>query len=85
MRLVEDKIAVEASKTSEQTRGGLYLAPTADAGQFISGKIVQLGPTTKEVHIGNLIHFNKFVASKITVNGVDFYILKESEVLLIED
>lgn len=85
MRLVEDKIAIEAPNVTEQTKSGLYLAPTADTGQFISGTVVQVGPTSKVVHIKDVVHFNKFTASKITVEDRDYYILKESDILLIEN
>jgi chaperonin GroES len=88
-RPLYDRILVERVESEETTKGGIILPDTAkekpQQGKVIScgegkrtedGKIIPL-----QVKEGTLILFGKYSGSEIKIEGTDYLIMKEDDVM----
>jgi co-chaperonin GroES (HSP10) len=74
----------------ETTSGGIYL-PTNDSSQMLEGEVVAVGPglqldnglTTVSVQVGDMVMMPKSLAMKAKINGDDYYIAGERDILLV--
>jgi len=86
---LRDRVLVKYSEEAEKSAGGLYIPDTAkekpQKGEVIAvgpGRITDDGRLQKvEVKVGNVVLFDKFSGSKITMDNVDYLILKEEDIL----
>ena len=86
-----DRVVVKALEEAEQMRGGLYIPDTAKE-KPQEGKIVAVGPgklsddgkrTPMEVTAGDRVLYGKYSGTEVTVDGDEYLILRESDVLAI--
>jgi chaperonin GroES len=85
-----DRVVVKALEETEQMRGGLYIPDTAKA-KPQQGEIVAVGPgryekdvrIPMEVKVGNKVLYGKYSGTEVTVDGEQYLILRESDVLAI--
>ena len=88
-----DRVVVKASEDTEQMRGGLYIPDTAkekpQEGEVVAvgkgkrledGKVVPL-----DVQAGDRILFGKYSGSDIKLDGEEYMIMREDEVLGVLD
>lgn len=89
MRVGKGKVAVKSNTASGEQRSasGRLIVPVGnDSAQFTSGRVIAVNTILgTEVAVDDVIHFNKFTASKITlpVEG-DVFVVLESDILAIE-
>jgi chaperonin GroES len=88
----EDRILVERVDSEEKTSGGILIPETAKE-KPIRGKIVAVGNgvvndngETRPVRlkIGQVVIFGKWSGTEIKHSGKDFIVMKESDVLAVE-
>ena len=86
-----DRVVVKALEESEQMRGGLYIPDTAKE-KPSQGEVVAVGPgkfsdegarVEMEVKVGDKVLYGKYSGTDITLDGEEFLILRESDVLAI--
>ena len=85
-----DRVVVRALEESEQMRGGLYIPDTAKE-KPQQGEVVAVGPgrfekdqrVPMEVKVGDKVLYGKYSGTEVTVDGEQFLILRESDVLAI--
>jgi chaperonin GroES len=85
-----DRVVVRALEETEQMRGGLYIPDTAKE-KPQQGEIVAVGPgrfekdvrVPMELSIGNKVLYGKYSGTEVTVDGEQFLILRESDVLAV--
>ena len=86
-----DRVVVKALEESEQMRGGLYIPDTAKE-KPQQGEIVAVGPgkigddgtrIEPEVEVGNRVLYGKYSGTEVSVDGEEYLILRESDVLAI--
>ena len=86
-----DRVVVQALEDAEQMRGGLYIPDTAKE-KPQQGKIVAVGPgrvsddgarIEPEVKVGDVVLYGKYSGTDVTVDGDEFLILRESDVLAV--
>jgi chaperonin GroES len=85
-----DRVVVKALEETEQMRGGLYIPDTAKE-KPQQGEIVAVGPgryekdvrIPMEVKVGNKVLYGKYSGTEVTVDGEQYLILRESDVLAI--
>jgi chaperonin GroES len=86
-----DRVVVQALEEEEQMRGGLYIPDTAKE-KPQQGEIVAVGPgklndagerMEPEVSVGDKVLYGKYSGTEVTVDGEEFLILRESDVLAI--
>ena len=86
-----DRVVVKALDEAEQMRGGLYIPDTAKE-KPQQGEIVAVGPgkmsdegnrIAPEVQVGDKVLYGKYSGTEVTVDGEEFLILRESDVLAV--
>ena len=89
LRPLDDRVVVEASEAEEVTAGGIVL-PDAAQEKPQRGMIVAVGPGRLldsgsrgdlSVTIGDEVIYGKYGGSDIEVDGDEFKILRESDIL----
>ncbi len=85
-----DRVVVKALEETETMRGGLYIPDTAKE-KPQQGEIVAVGPGRYEdgklvpmsVKAGDKVLYGKYSGTEVTVEGEQYLILRESDVLAI--
>ena len=86
-----DRVVVKALEEAEQMRGGLYIPDTAKE-KPSQGMVMAVGPgkfsddgtrVEMEVKAGDKVLYGKYSGTDITLDGEEFLILRESDVLAI--
>jgi chaperonin GroES len=85
-----DRVVVRALEESEQMRGGLYIPDTAKE-KPQQGEIIAVGPgrdekdkrVPMEVKVGDKVLYGKYSGTEVTVDGEQYLILRESDVLAV--
>ena len=88
---LSDRVVVQALEETEQMRGGLYIPDTAKE-KPMQGTIVAVGPgklsdenerIKPDVEIGQKVLYGKYSGTEVSVDGEEFLILRESDILAI--
>ncbi|MDP2857224.1 MAG: co-chaperone GroES [Bacillota bacterium] len=87
-----DRVVVKATVQEEKTKGGIVLPDTAkdkpQEGEVMAvgpGKVLDNGTNLKpEVKVGDRIIFSKYSGTEIKVEGEEYLILRESDILAIK-
>jgi chaperonin GroES len=85
-----DRVVVKPLEESEQMRGGLYIPDTAKE-KPQQGEIVAVGPGRYEkdkrvpmdVKVGDKVLYGKYSGTEVTIEGEQYLILRESDVLAV--
>jgi chaperonin GroES len=89
LRPLDDRVVVEPTDAEEKTSGGILLPDTAKQ-KPQQGKVVATGPgklnddgnrTALAVKVGDTVLYGKYSGSDVEVNGKEFKILRESDIL----
>jgi len=79
----EDRILVEAAAAEEKTASGIIIPDTAKE-KPQEGTVVAVGQGTDEkpvtVNVGDLILYGKYSGTEITIGGIEYLIMKNSDV-----
>jgi chaperonin GroES len=79
-RPLKDRVFVSYSEEGEKTAGGIYIPDSAKE-KPQKGKVEAIGSEVKDVKVGNTILFDKYSGSKINMDGTDYLIVKEEDIL----
>jgi chaperonin GroES len=85
-----DRVVVKPLEETETMRGGLYIPDTAKE-KPQQGEIVAVGPgrteegkrIAVEVKVGDKVLYGKYSGTEVTVEGDQYLILRESDVLAV--
>jgi len=89
IRPLDDRVVVQPMEAEQTTAGGIVLPDSAKE-KPQRGKVVAVGPgklldngvrATLSVAVGDEVIFGKYGGSEIEVDGVDYKILREIDVL----
>ena len=83
-RPLKDRVFVSYSEEGERTAGGIYIPDSAKE-KPQKGKVEAIGSEVKDVKVGNTILFDKYSGSKVNMDGTDYLIVKEEDILGIID
>ena len=74
-------------KEAEKTKSGIILPETADKEKPAQGKVMAIGAGDKikksGIRKGDEVVFEKYAGTEFKINGVEYKILKEDEILAI--
>ena len=90
LRPLYDRIVVRRKEAKEQMRGGLYIPDTAKE-KPQQGEVVAVGPgkfedgkrVEMELKVGDKVLYGKYSGTEVTVDGEQYLILRESDVLAV--
>jgi chaperonin GroES len=78
-----DRVLVEPAAAEEKTTSGIIIPDTAKE-KPQKGKIIAVGNGTKEnkitVKVGDQVLYGKYSGTELNINGVDYLIMKESDI-----
>ena len=81
-----DRIFVKVSESEEKTAGGILLPDTAKE-KPQRGTVVAVGPGKPEepttVKVGDVVLYGKYAGTELQVEGVDYMMMRESDILAI--
>lgn len=89
IRPLDDRVVIQPMEAEQTTAGGILLPDSAKE-KPQRGKVVAVGPgklldngvrATLSIAVGDEVIFGKYGGSEIEVDGVDYKILRESDVL----
>ncbi len=84
-----DRIVVKRTEAEEKTQTGLYV-PTESKEKPIEGTVVAVGEGKPlddgtfrklRVEVGNRVLFNKYAGTEVKVEGHDYTVMREDDVL----
>lgn len=86
---LRDRVLVKYTEEAEKTAGGLYIPDTAkekpQKGEVIAigaGKVTDDGKLQPvSVKVGNIVLFDKYSGSKVTMDEVEYLIIREEDIL----
>ncbi len=88
LKPLSNRVVVEPVK--EETKGGIILPATADKEKAEKGKIIACGPgklmengsrAAMEVKVGDVVMFKKYSPDEIKVEGKEYLVLEESDII----
>ena len=88
-RPLYDRVLVQPLDGEEKTAGGIIIPDTAKE-KPSEGKIIAVGPGAKtedgkilpmEVKVGDLVLFGKWSGTEVKIDGVEYSIMKESDIM----
>jgi chaperonin GroES len=91
IRPLDDRIVIEQSTAEERTAGGIVLPDTAKE-KPQRGKVVATGPGKlldtgergpMDVSIGDEVLYAKYSGTTVEINGDEFVILRENDILAV--
>lgn len=85
-----DKIVLKVVEVEEKTKGGIILTDTSKEKPLIAkviavgtGEVVDGKKIPLDVKEGDTVIYSKFAGTEITVDDVDYLIVKQSDILAI--
>jgi len=86
-----DRVVIQASESKDQSRGGIVLPDTAKE-KPQEGKVIAVGTGKKtddgkivplSVKVGDIVLYGKYSGTEITVDGEEYLIVREEDILAI--
>lgn len=75
-----EKVFVSYAEELDKTAGGIYI-PDAAKEKPQKGKVEGVGKDVKSLKVGDMVLFDKYSGSKISIDNVEYLIVKEEDVL----
>ncbi len=92
LRPLADRVVVKPVQAEEKTKGGIVLPDTAkDKPQ--EGEVIAVGPgrildngtkIAPEIKVGDRIIYSKYSGSEIKIEGDEYLIIRESDILAVK-
>ncbi len=81
---LSDRVLILPNPAEEMTAGGLIIPDTAKE-KPLAGKVVAVGPGTKEVAMevkeGDTVLYGKYAGQEIQVDGTEYLIMRQNNIL----
>lgn len=83
---LHDRVIVKANPAEEKTASGIIIPDTAKE-KPSRGTVIAAGPGKKDepttVKEGNEVLYSKYAGTEVSIEGVDYLIMRESDILAI--
>ncbi|HZL07968.1 MAG TPA: co-chaperone GroES [Candidatus Dormibacteraeota bacterium] len=77
---LSDYIVAQAEEAESKTASGLYLPDKAQE-KPKTAKVVAAGPNARQVKVGDRIVYKSYSTTEVKVDGEEFILVKEEDVL----
>lgn len=89
IRPLSDRIVVQAKEAESKTAGGIVIPDTADKDKPMQGKVIAIGNgkyidgklQPLQVKVGDDILFGKYAGTNIKLDGTEFLVMREEDVM----
>ena len=86
IRPLADRVLVEPKEAETKTASGIYIPETANE-KPQQGKVIAVGGGKKdepmELKVGDTVLYGKYSGTEITVDGKDYLMMRQSDVLAV--
>ncbi len=86
-RPLKDRVLVEPHKAEEKTKSGIIIPDSAQE-KPQKGKVIAVGNGKKDEPMslkkGDVVMYGKYSGTEIKIDGKDYIIMKEDDILLVE-
>lgn len=86
LKPLADRVVIEPAQAEEKTSGGIIIPDTAKE-KPQRGTVVAVGPGKKDepmsVKEGDKVLYGKYAGTEISVDGNDYLILRETDILAV--
>ena len=83
---LSDRVLVQPAEAETTTKSGIIIPDTAKE-KPMKGKVIAAGPGKKDeptsVKVGDEVLYGKYAGTEINVDGDDYLIMRESDILAI--
>jgi chaperonin GroES len=88
-RPLHDRVLIQPLEQDSKTKGGIIIPDTAKE-KPVEGKVVAVGPGARDengklqpldIKVGDTVLYGKWSGTEVKVDGEDFLIVKESDVM----
>ncbi|MGC6530906.1 MAG: co-chaperone GroES [Candidatus Puniceispirillaceae bacterium] len=88
-RPLHDRVVVQRTESEEKTAGGIIIPDTAKE-KPMQGKVIAVGSGARDeqgkvhpldVSEGDVVLFGKWSGTEVKLDGVDYLIMKESDIM----
>ena len=92
-RPLHDRVVVRRIDAEEKTKGGIIIPDTAKE-KPQEGEVIAVGPGGRnergelvplDVKVGDTVLFGKWSGTEVKIDGVDYLIMKESDIMGVVD
>lgn len=92
LRPLNDRVIVKAAAKEEMTKSGIVLPDTMDKERQEQGEVVAVGPgkllengtrAAMSLKIGDKIVFKKYAPDEVKIDGVEYLVVAESDVVAV--
>ena len=86
---LHDRVLIEVLDSSEKTAGGIIIPDTAKE-KPQEGEVIAVGPGSKnesgkltpmDVKVGDIVLFGKWSGTEVKIDGKEYSIMKESDIM----
>ncbi|MBM4054956.1 MAG: co-chaperone GroES [Planctomycetes bacterium] len=86
---LDDRVVIEPMEAEQKTKGGIVLPETAKE-KPIKGKVIAVGEgkllengkrAELLVRVGDLVLYGKYAGTEVAVDGKEYLIMRESDIL----
>ena len=81
LKPMADNILLKQSEAAETTASGIILASTKEKPAIY--EVMSAGPDVKDIKAGDKVVVGNFVGSDLKLDGVEYIIVKQSDILAI--
>ncbi|MCL2182907.1 MAG: co-chaperone GroES [Chitinispirillia bacterium] len=91
VRPMEDRVILKSMEAQEKTAGGIFIPDNAKE-KPQKGEIVAVGPgkvndkgerNAMTLKVGDKVLYGKYSGTEVTIDGVEYLIVRESDVLAV--
>lgn len=92
LKPLHDNVIVKPLNVSDKTKAGIYLPETADKEKPERGEVIAVGPgklmengqrAPISVKIGNQVMFKKYSPDEIKIDGKEYLLIGEGDILAV--
>jgi chaperonin GroES len=84
---LKDRVLVKPHEAEEKTASGIYIPESAQE-KPQRGTVVAVGEGKKDepmtVKVGDVVLYGKYSGTEIKIDGTDYLIMREDDILLVE-